>query len=72
VHGIGNLFVAESSVFPTSSHANPTFMIVAMALRLAEHLRRGQGYLSFGEADQSQWQGHSTARSQSVVVNKHA
>jgi choline dehydrogenase-like flavoprotein len=40
VHGLGNLFIASASVFPTSSHANPTLTIVAMALRLAAHLRR--------------------------------
>ena len=34
-----NLFIASSSVFPTSGHANPTLTIVAMAIRLAEHLR---------------------------------
>lgn len=39
VHGMANLFVASSSVFPTSSHANPTLTIVAMAIRLAEHIR---------------------------------
>ncbi|CAE6766944.1 MAG: GMC family oxidoreductase [Nitrospira sp.] len=39
VHGIANLFVASSSVFPTSSHANPTLTIVAMALRVADHLK---------------------------------
>ncbi len=39
VHGVGNLYVASSSVFPTSSYANPTLTIVAMALRLADHLR---------------------------------
>jgi len=39
VHGVANLFVASSSVFPTSSHANPTLTIVAMALRLADHLK---------------------------------
>jgi choline dehydrogenase-like flavoprotein len=39
VHGMANLFVASSSVFPTSSHANPTLTIVAMALRLADHLK---------------------------------
>ena len=38
VHGMENLYVAGSSVFPTSSHANPTLMIVALALRLARHL----------------------------------
>ena len=39
VHGVGGLFIAGSSVFPTASHANPTLMIVAMARRLARHLR---------------------------------
>lgn len=34
-----NLFIASSSVFPTSSHANPTLTIVAMAIRLAAHLK---------------------------------
>ena len=40
VHGIENLFVAGSSVFPTGSAANPTFTLVALSLRLAGHLRR--------------------------------
>jgi choline dehydrogenase-like flavoprotein len=39
VHGIANLFVAGSSVFPTSGSANPTFTLVALALRLAHHLK---------------------------------
>lgn len=39
VHGIDNLHIAGSSVFPTSGHANPTQMIVALALRLADHLK---------------------------------
>jgi choline dehydrogenase-like flavoprotein len=39
VFGLPNLFVASSAVFPTSSHANPTLTIVAMAVRLAAHLR---------------------------------
>jgi len=39
VHGVANLFVGGSSVFPTAGVANPTFTIVALALRLAEHLR---------------------------------
>jgi hypothetical protein len=38
VHGIANLFVASSSIFPTSSHANPTLTIVAIAARVADHL----------------------------------
>lgn len=43
VHGIGNLYVAGSSVFPTSGYANPTFTIVALALRLADHLKHRLG-----------------------------
>ncbi|CAN5895402.1 GMC family oxidoreductase [soil metagenome] len=39
VHDVANLFVAGSSVFPTSGYANPTFTIVALALRLADHLK---------------------------------
>ncbi len=43
VHGFGDLFVASSSAFVTSSQANSTFTIVAFALRLAEHLQRSLG-----------------------------
>jgi choline dehydrogenase-like flavoprotein len=39
VHSLQNLFVAGSAVFTTSSQANPTLTIVALALRLAAHLR---------------------------------
>lgn len=39
VHGIENLYVGGSSVFTTSGQANPTTTIVALALRLGEHLR---------------------------------
>jgi choline dehydrogenase-like flavoprotein len=38
VHGMKNLYIAGSAVFPTSSQANPTLTIVAMALRLASQL----------------------------------
>jgi choline dehydrogenase-like flavoprotein len=38
VHGTPNLFIASSSVFPTSGQANPTLVIGAFAARLAEHL----------------------------------
>jgi choline dehydrogenase-like flavoprotein len=38
VHGLDNLYVAGSSVFPTNGHGNPTLTIVALALRLAEYL----------------------------------
>ena len=40
VHDVSNLFVTGSSVFPTSGTAGPTLTIVAMALRLAHHLRQ--------------------------------
>ena len=39
VHGMANLYVAGSSVFPTCGSANPTLTIVALALRLAAHLK---------------------------------
>jgi len=38
VHGLSNLYISSSSVFPTGSFANPTLTIVALALRLVEHL----------------------------------
>ena len=41
VHSTANLYVAGSSVFPTSGYANPTLTIVALALRLADELRAG-------------------------------
>jgi GMC oxidoreductase/FAD dependent oxidoreductase len=40
VHGFDDLFVASSSAFTTSGQANPTLMIVAIALRLGDHLHR--------------------------------
>lgn len=43
VHGIANLYVAGSSLFPTGGAANPTFTLVALALRLADHLNRRIG-----------------------------
>ncbi len=43
VHGIANLYIAGSSVFPTGGHANPTLTIVAMSMRLADHLMASLG-----------------------------
>lgn len=40
VHGIENLYVGGSSVFPTYGFANPTLTITALALRIAEDLKR--------------------------------
>ncbi|MDV2996892.1 MAG: Oxygen-dependent choline dehydrogenase [Chroococcidiopsis sp. SAG 2025] len=39
VHGIDNLYIAGSSVFPTSGYANPTLTIIALAIRLADHIK---------------------------------
>jgi choline dehydrogenase-like flavoprotein len=39
VHGVAGLYIAGSSVFPTSGHCNPTLMIVALAIRLADWLK---------------------------------
>lgn len=40
IHDVDNVFVAGGSVFPTSGCANPTFTIVALAIRLARHLEK--------------------------------
>jgi choline dehydrogenase-like flavoprotein len=39
VHGVANLYVAGSSVFPTGGYVTPTFTIVALALRMADHIK---------------------------------
>lgn len=39
MHEVDNLYIAGSAVFPTSGMANPTLTIVALAHRLADHLR---------------------------------
>jgi choline dehydrogenase-like flavoprotein len=43
VHGVRNLYVAGSSVFPTYGCSNPTLTIVALALRLADHVAKQLG-----------------------------
>lgn len=40
VHGMENFFVTGSSVLPSAGFANPVLTIVALALRLADHLIR--------------------------------
>ena len=39
MHGVANLYVAGSSVFPTGGYVTPTFTIVALALRMADHIK---------------------------------
>lgn len=41
VHGVANLYVAGSSVFPTAGYSGPTMMLMALGIRIAEHLARG-------------------------------
>jgi len=43
VHDCENLYIASGAVFPTSSHANPTLTIVALSLRLGDHLKSLHG-----------------------------
>lgn len=38
IHGLRNIFIAGSSVFPSCGYSNPTLTIVALAIRLADHL----------------------------------
>ncbi len=38
VFGMDNLYIGGSSVFTTGGHANPTYTIVQLALRLGDHL----------------------------------
>ena len=40
VHGVANLYVAGSSVFPTYGSSNPTLNLVALTLRLADRLKK--------------------------------
>ena len=39
IHGIANLFVAGSACFPTAGVSNPTLAIVALSLRLSDHIK---------------------------------
>ncbi len=40
VHGISNLYLAGASVFPTGGAANPTLTLIALSLRLSDHLQK--------------------------------
>ncbi|WP_457094633.1 GMC family oxidoreductase, partial [Microvirga sp. P5_D2] len=39
VHGVGNLYIGGSSVFPTAGYSGPTMMIIAFAMRIADHIK---------------------------------
>ena len=38
LHGTANLYVCSSAVFPASGFSNPTHTLIALAVRLADHL----------------------------------
>ncbi|MFT3801751.1 MAG: GMC family oxidoreductase [Burkholderiaceae bacterium] len=40
IHGLSNFYVCGSSVFPSAGEANPTWTIIQLACRLADHLTR--------------------------------
>jgi choline dehydrogenase-like flavoprotein len=40
VHGLGNLYIAGSSTFPSYGASNPTLNLIALTLRLADHLKK--------------------------------
>lgn len=44
VHGIGNLTVASTSVFPTGGHSNPTLTMLALCMRIADRIKRSSIY----------------------------
>ena len=67
VHGIENLFVAGAALFPTSGQANPTLTIVALALRLADHMKSLQGNeLSIA---MQEWRGQSSVPARQLAVS---
>ena len=40
IHTVSNLYICSGSVFPTSGCANPTYTICALAIKLADHLKK--------------------------------
>jgi choline dehydrogenase-like flavoprotein len=43
LHSLDNLYVAGASVFPSAGISNPTFTIITLSIRLADHLRKALG-----------------------------
>ena len=40
IHGMSNVYITGAQVFPTVGYANPLLTIVALAIRLADHLKQ--------------------------------
>lgn len=58
VHSLDNLYVAGSSVFPSAGISNPTFTIITLSIRLADHLaarlgKTAESQQAPAEADQA-------------------
>jgi len=51
VHGIPNLYISASSVFPTGSFANPTLTTFALSLRVADDVKRTLGIAPSASAE---------------------
>lgn len=64
VHGVSNLYIVGSSVFPTSGWANPTLTIAALSLRTADHVAEAQARELRVQSDILQR--HDTARANFV------
>ena len=62
VHGVEGVYAAGSSIFPTSGHANPTLMALALALRLADHLKARLGSMRPLAEHVSEWKEGADAR----------
>ena len=50
VHSLDNLYVAGSSVYPASGVPNPTFTIITLSVRLADHVTKRLYSRRFGAA----------------------
>ena len=70
IHGMANMFVAGSSVFPTAGANFPTITLVALALRLADHL--GERIAEPDAQAGSSWQAAGSARSSDSLADARA
>ncbi len=66
VHGISNLYIAGSSVFPTAGANFPTITIAALTLRLSEHIARELAKPGAGVLIESQSRSEAQPRSTAV------
>jgi choline dehydrogenase-like flavoprotein len=55
IHGMSNMYVAGSSVFPTAGANFPTLTLVALSLRMADHLAARVRSADVNVSGGSQW-----------------